>query len=147
MFMHRLSVAVVFWSLAQAVFGQGLPSAKSSKVPPQISPVRVTGHLVRVETVTAPSEMAGLARAPLRCDDAGNVYLRTDSEPQSAIHKLNSKGESVALYQATSSTMKIDVGSYFDVDADGRELYELVYPHEISRYVFVYGENGDSSLP
>lgn len=142
MFLHRLTIAVAFWSLTQAVFGQGA-SVKSSKVQAQTTAVRVTGHLVRVETVTAPSEMAGLARPPLKCDDAGNVYLRTDSEPQSAIHKLNSKGESVALYQATSSTMKIDVASYFDVDADGRELYELVYPHEISRYVFVYGDNGE----
>jgi hypothetical protein len=143
MFMHRLTVAMAFWILIPAVLGQVAPKAKPSRVLPQTAAVRVTGHLVSVETVTAPSEMAGLIRPPLRCDDAGNIYLRTDSEPQSAIHKLNSKGESIALYQATSSTMKVDVASYFDVDADGRELYELVYPHEINRYVFVYGANGE----
>lgn len=143
MSVHRLAVAVACWiTLTSGILGQGVPKAKPSKVPPQAT-MRVTGHLVRVETVTAPSEMAGLARPPLRCDEAGNIYLRTDSEPQSAIHKLNSKGESVALYQTASSTMKIDVASYFDVDPDGREVRELVYPHEINRYVFVYSADGE----
>jgi hypothetical protein len=87
--------------------------------------------------------MATVFYPPLRCDSAGNLYLRTDSGGVPAIHKLNSKGERVALFEASSNPdLKIDVARYFALDADGTELYELVYPHEINRYVFVYKSDG-----
>jgi hypothetical protein len=104
---------------------------------------RINGHLVQVDTVIAPSETVGLLRRPLKCDDDGNVYLRTDSGAVSAIHKLNLKGEKLASFDATlNPNLKVDVASYFTVAADGGELYELVYPHEMKRYIFIYGSDG-----
>jgi hypothetical protein len=79
---------------------------------------------------------------PPNCDAKGNLYLKTTPDGVSAIHKLNSKGERIALFQPKSPGLQIDFSAYFSIGPDG-DLYELVYPHEISRYVLVYGMKGN----
>jgi hypothetical protein len=99
-------------------------------------------HLVRVETVVTPAEMATEFYPPLKCDSEGNVYLQTDPGAP-AIHKLNSKGERVAVFSPSSNPdLKIDYSKYFSITTSG-ELYELVLPHEINRYIFIYKSDGN----
>lgn len=133
-------------SLAIAQSGPGPQPKASDKASPQskvTASKSVDAHLVRSATVTAPAEMATTFYPPLRCDSDGNLYLRTDSGGVPAIHKLNAKGERLALFEAGSNPdLKVDVARYFTLEADGGELYELVYPHEISRYVFIYKSDG-----
>jgi hypothetical protein len=131
-----------WWFLAalavvQASAGQQVPVAKAPPVPAvrQGDP-----HLVRVETITAPAEVATGFLSPLKCDSDGNLYFRKDHID--AVHKLNTKGEQVALFEAGASTdKKIDGVASFAVTGDG-SLYQLVNPHEFDRYVFVYKSDG-----
>jgi len=91
-------------------------------------------HLVRVQTITAPTEVNSFM-TPLKCDSDGNLYFRIGTD---AIHKLNPKGDHVALFQAAANTdKKIDAAARFALAPDG-DLYQLVMPHEFDRYVFVY---------
>jgi hypothetical protein len=101
----------------------------------------VRPHLVRVETITSPTEMATNFLPPLKCDSEGNLYFQTDPLAR-AIHKLSSKGEPIALFRASSSTdLKVDFGAFFSLDQGG-ELYQVVFPHEITRYLFTYHSDG-----
>jgi hypothetical protein len=76
---------------------------------------------------------------PLKCDADGNLYYRQDE--LDAVHKLNSKGEQVKLFQAAANTdKKIDAVASFALALDG-DLYQLVAPHEFDRYIFVYKLN------
>lgn len=130
-------------AVAQAEPKQQLPTKAAKQVQaPAAKPV--TGQLVRVETITTPSETIEVFRPPIRCDSDGDLYLHTDSAGASAIHKLNAKGERLALFEASSNPnfSKIDVASYFDLAADGGEVHELVFPHEINRYVFIFSSDG-----
>ncbi len=78
--------------------------------------------------------------APLRCDSSGNIYFRTDATD--SIHKLNQKGEQVAVFDAAANTdKKVDASASFALAPNG-DLYEIVYPHEIDRYLFVYKSDG-----
>ena len=116
------------------------PSARALQQAKAPARNTVDGHLVRVETITSPTEIAAAFYPPLRCDSDGNLYLRTDSGSVPAIHKLNAKGEKLALFEVSSNPDLKDVeGHDFALDVDGGELYELVYP---GRYVFVYKSDG-----
>jgi hypothetical protein len=93
-----------------------------------------------METITAPAGMATGFLPPLRCDRDGNLYYR--ASPIDPIHKLNLKGEEIALFRAAAGTdKKIDVSVSYALTPQGG-LYELVFPHEIHRYVFVYSPDG-----
>ncbi|MGA8541702.1 MAG: hypothetical protein WB566_19520 [Terriglobales bacterium] len=93
-----------------------------------------------METITAPAEMATGFLTPLKCDSDGNLYFRKDHADD--VHKLNLKGEQVALFQAAAnSDKKIDGVAAFTLAPDG-DLYQLVIPHEFDRYVFVYKADG-----
>ncbi len=138
--------------VTQSLSAQSVPAAQVQKSPQKgvtAAPAKDPSQLplVRVETVQAPAEMASTFSPFLKCDNEGNLYLQTDpSFP--AIHKLNPKGERVAVFQATSNPdRKIDFSRSFSIAPSG-ELYELVYPHEITRYVFVYKSDGtlDSTI-
>jgi hypothetical protein len=139
--------------LVQASIGQVSSDNAEGKRPPEAvtnaqKPSDVIyRRLVRVETVQTPGEMAVFFFSPMECDGEGNLYLQTDPG-QPAIHKLNSKGERVAVFQPTSNPdRKIDFSRSFAVAPSG-ELYELVFAHEITRYVYVYKSNGafDSTI-
>lgn len=100
-------------------------------------------HLVVVHETTTSSEDVGVFYEPLRCDSSGNVYFETDTYGSSGIHKLAPSGERLAVFTPGSNTefKKIDSTGYFTVTDTG-ELYELAFPHELSRYVFVYKSDG-----
>jgi hypothetical protein len=128
----------------QGVAQESPPAKAPAKTKPEVqSGSLLDGHLKRVETITSPTEMASSFFNSLRCDDDGNVYFRTDLDGTSGIHKLNKKAERVALFEANSNPdFKVDAATSFAVEPDGGALYELVFPHEINRYVFVYKPDG-----
>jgi hypothetical protein len=98
-------------------------------------------HLVRVETVDIPSTRADSFATPFKCDNEGNLYFQNDPR-NPAIQKFNSKGEAIALFRPTPITDKeIDAAGSFAVTLGG-ELFELVFPHERTRYVFTYEPDG-----
>ncbi len=99
-------------------------------------------HLVRAEKVEVASEVANSFDDPIECDGEGNFYLQSEQHGVSGIRKLNSKGERVAVFQPTAAAdMKIDLVGYFALGQSG-ELYQLVFTHELTRYVFVYKADG-----
>ena len=99
-------------------------------------------HLVRAEKVEVASEVANSFDDPIECDGEGNFYLQSEQHGVSGIRKLNSKGERVAVFQPTAAAdMKIDLVGYFALGQNG-ELYQLVFTHELTRYVFVYKADG-----
>jgi len=98
-------------------------------------------HLTRVGTVDVPSLSTHSFTPPFPCDADSNIYYQDDLRAP-AIHKLNSKGEEVALFQPGPNTdKKLDRGGNFAVSPNG-DLYELVFPHELTRPVFVYKSDG-----
>jgi hypothetical protein len=45
----------------------------------------------------------------MRCDSDGNLYMLTEGEAVAAVHKLNAKGERVALFDPGSDAdLKVD---------------------------------------
>jgi hypothetical protein len=140
----------MFWLLSALAIAQSAEQRKQTWIKesqrPQLPAKKaVDGHLMRVGTITSPSELADRFYRPMKCDNDGNLYLRTEVAGLPAIHKLNAKGEMVALFEARSNpnnTNKVDAASYFAFDPEGGDLYELVYPHEPGRYVYVYKADG-----
>lgn len=136
------------WALSALLMAQSSVELKGLKATKSLSPAQSpapnprAGHLVRVQTTTAPAELANEFYRPFHCDSDGNLYVRTNLGGVPAIHKLNSKGERIALFEASSNPdMKVDVAMYFVV-AQGGDVYELVYPHEMTRYAFIYKSDG-----
>ena len=100
--------------------------------------------LTPVETIEMPSEPAGMFENPLKCDADGNLYLKTETDGPTGFRKINLKAKKTILFQASSAPSdlgKLDLSTYFSVAADG-DVYQLVYPHQITRYVFVYKSDG-----
>jgi len=143
---YLIAFACVLSVLPSTARGQSQIEPKHSKPvsQPQLSaPTQVEGHLVRTKTITSPSEVIGAFRPPMRCDSNGNLYMLTDGEAVAAVHKLNAKGERVALFNPGSDAdLKVDEADYFALAEDGSELYQLVYPHEVNRYVYVFAADG-----
>lgn len=100
-----------------------------------------SGSHLSIETIRAPSEVAEALAGPPNCDAEGNLYLKTTPDGINAIHKLDANGRRIALFQPRSAGLQIDFSAYFSIAPDG-DVYELVYPHEISRYVLVYDARG-----
>lgn len=95
-----------------------------------------------MQTIVAPGEMAN-SFSYLNCDHDGNLYFSADVYGTSAVHKLNPKGERVALFRpdANPDLKTIDLFKNFAIAQDG-ELNLLVFPHEIDRYINVYKSDG-----
>ena len=131
-----LSTSIVNCSAQSFSPSKGQPGTKTETKPPP------TGHLVPVGTVVAPTEVASSFDLPIKCDTDGNLYLQSEHFGASGIRKLNDKGERIALFQPNANPeMKIiGVGDYA-VSPSG-ELYEIVLPEEITRYVMVYKSDG-----
>lgn len=122
---------------AQSSKAHGPTQAKDSN-----NDVLVDRYLVPVKTVTAAGEVATSFWQPLLCDSEGDIYLGTDHAGISGIHKVNAKGERLAVFSAHANPdLKIDVSRSFTIGPGG-DLYELVYPHEITRYVMIYKGDG-----
>ncbi len=99
-------------------------------------------HLAVVQTIVAPSEMIGNV-GRLACDSSGNIYLgMADPYATDSVHKLNSKAELVATFRSDANPdLKADLALAFSLSPTG-ELYQLVFPKEITRYAFVYKPDG-----
>ena len=146
---HR-SVGLLYFSLVMSVFSwsqqPNKEQANAKANPAQLSKNNDEGarnyrHLTRVETVTSAAEFTNLFHPPLYCDGDGNMYFQTNPA-RPAIYKLNAKAERVGLYQASANPdLKVDLSRSFAVADDG-DVYELIFAHEITRYVFVYKADG-----
>jgi hypothetical protein len=130
--------------LGQAASKPRPPQSSKTLPPTEAAATKsVDGHLVRVQTITTPSEMVTWFYSPLRCDNDGNLYLPLEVTDMPAIRKLNQKGERVALYEANKAPdFKVDLAPWYAVDPEGGDLYLLAEPHELSRYVFAYKSDG-----
>jgi hypothetical protein len=137
-----LSICWLLTALAVGQASSGPQQQSGGKEPPAPAGAakQANLHLVRVQTITASADFTTGFLAPLKCDGDGNLYYRQD--PLDAIHKLNPKGEKVALFQAAANTdKKIDGVAAFALATNG-DLYQLVFPHEFDRYLFGYKSDG-----
>lgn len=97
-------------------------------------------YLKPVQTFDVPSVASGLFGL-MKCDGDGNLYLAIPHERTAEIHKLNAKGEGLLLVPDTDPEMKMDAFGSFAVGRNG-ELYEIAFPHDITRQVLVYKSDG-----
>jgi hypothetical protein len=74
------------------------------------------------------------------CDGDGNIYINTWPDGVHAIHKLNARGERVAVFLPNSPGVRVDMAMSFSIAPDG-DVYQLIHGHD-GRYVFVYRPNG-----
>lgn len=145
--MSKLTLAMLLVSASVTLncWAQTAPMQKPPSGPQQSRGDTVARHgrLMLASTVKAPAELAGTFFDPLKCDQDGNLYLRLYGDTISAIHKLNPKGERVAIFEPRTATpdLKVDFGLYFSVAPDGY-LYPLTFVQEITRYVFIYKPDG-----
>jgi len=145
MLYRGLRMFLACWLLPAFAMGQVSPAAKDGPSPK--APAALVGNiqpsvqpLVMIQTITAPAELATDFYPPLRCDSDGNLYFRRDH--LDAVHKISPKGEPLAQFQAAANTnKKIDLVMSFTLGPND-DLYELVFPHEFDRYVFVYRRDG-----
>lgn len=92
-----------------------------------------------VQIVKSPSELAESLSSP-ECDSDGSVYFITSPDGVRAIHKLNARGERVALFQPISPGVRVDMSLNFALARNG-DVYQLIHGHD-GRYVFVYKPDG-----
>ena len=138
-----LSVVLLFAAVLQAsLWGQSADAA-----PAVLSKAKELSKkvLVNSRTILVPGELANYIAEPVKCDDGGNIYITTDQWGVSAIHKLNAKGERVAMFQAKSDAgFKVAMAVRLSIANDGR-LYQLVALRgsgDLARYVLVYNPDG-----
>jgi hypothetical protein len=114
------------------------PQAVTKKVDKQST----TGHLTPVETIVSPSELASGFDQPFTCDNDGNLYLQSERFGVSGVRKLNPKGERTVLFQPSANPdFRLDGVGDYALSPSG-ELYQIVFPHEITRYVMVFKSDG-----
>jgi len=103
--------------------------------------------LVGAQSVVATSELANYIAEPVKCDSNGNIYITTDQWGISAVHKLNAKGERLAMFQPNSdASFKVAMAVRLSIANDGR-LYQLVALRgsgDPARYVLVYSADGSN---
>jgi len=101
-----------------------------------------SGHLTPVDTVVSPSELASSFDQPFTCDKDGNLYLQSERFGVSGVRKINPKGERTVLFQPSANPeFRLDGVGSFALSPNG-ELYQFVFPHEITRYVMVFKSDG-----
>jgi hypothetical protein len=112
------------------------PATKAHGIKPGENAPRQLG----IETLKIASEQAG-AYNGMTCDSDGNLYLGGEPDGVPGIVKLNAKGERLAVFQPNSADLKVDRPGSFSIAPDG-DVYQLIWAHELSRYVFVYRSDG-----
>ena len=142
---HLVGTFIFVWLLVSFASGQSapVPQQKDTKAKPAQAGKKKQSnlHLTRTETVTIPSVLISSFSPPFKCDSDGNIYLQND-RLSPAIQKFSSKGEPGPLFQPAPNTdKKLDLAGNFAI-GPGDDLYELVYPHEMYQYVFVYKSDG-----
>lgn len=82
-----------------------------------------------------------------KCDKDGNLFFMTDVDPQVGIQKINSKGETVAVFRASSAPdLQADIAQHFWLAPNG-DVYQLVQARPVGTekhadYVFIYDKDG-----
>ena len=118
-----------------------LSAQSSPKGKPEAAGTGVVRHLAVVQTVKTP-EMANSISVPVRCDDQGNLYARTEPSGVASIRKLNAKGELAALFQPSSVTdLKVLISLKFDLDGSGG-VYQLAVGQKPPLYVIMFKSDG-----
>jgi hypothetical protein len=99
-------------------------------------------ELVASQTIRAKSEMAESLYEPLRCDGDGNIYFQKYSYAVPTLRKLSPKGEALADFNPEANPdLPVENTGNFAVTKSG-DVYMLVFPHEITRYVFQFKPDG-----
>lgn len=109
-----------------------------------VAETKVFSHLTETETqVLTPATAESSFVSPLVCDEEGNLYLQTEQAGFSTIRKLSPKGETLATFDtaSVSDVKPIDISGPFSVSQDG-ELYQLVFPEDVVRYVAIFDSHG-----
>lgn len=103
----------------------------------------VADHLTVAQRIVISSETAVPLEKPQKCDGEGNLYLQSEHGGAFGIRKVSSKGKILTTFRAatTAEFGEIDYVGDFAVAPNG-DVYELVFPHEVNRYVFVYASDG-----
>jgi hypothetical protein len=95
---------------------------------------------LKFEIVESSSEMAEAIAFP-ECDGDGNLYFTTAPDGVHAIHKVNQRGQRVAVFLPNSPGVRVDFPQNFAIAPSG-DIYQLIHAHETTRYVFVYKPDG-----
>jgi hypothetical protein len=144
--MWKLRFALLFVSLVTPVICRAQASSVPKAAVKKVDKQSTSGHLVPVETVAAPSELANGFGQPFTCDNEGNLYLQSERFGLSGVRKINAKGERTVLFQPSANPeFRLDGVGYFALSPSG-ELYQFVFPHEITRYVMVFKSDGTYKL-
>ena len=140
--MWKLGFALLLVSLATSLECRAQAASAPKAVAKKVDKQSSTGHLVPVETVVTATEMGGLFDEPSACDSDGNLYLQSEHLGTSGVRKINAKGERTVLFRPDANPVfRLDGVGYFAVTPGG-ELYQFVFPHEITRYVMVFKPDG-----
>lgn len=100
-------------------------------------------HLSPVETISSKSEFA-TSFSDLNCDSDGNLYLGPLRPGSTAVRKLNSKGDLIALFEPTSADSNIPVmgAAHYSLTPDG-DLYLMVSSQNDSKWsILVFRADG-----
>jgi hypothetical protein len=76
--MWKLRFALLFVSLVTPVICRAQASSVPKAAVKKVDKQSTSGHLVPVETVAAPSELANGFGQPFTCDNEGNLYLQSE---------------------------------------------------------------------
>jgi len=102
----------------------------------------VVGVLTTLQRKSLKSEVASILYDPVKCDSEGSVYYTTDATGSSVLRKLSLSGERLAEFRPGANPEKpIDLFQDYTISPDG-EVFMLVFPHEIDRYIFAYKPDG-----
>jgi hypothetical protein len=138
-----IMVCLLFTIHPRVLLGQNAAVPKQRAEPQAKKDAPAARELVLTQTTLVPLEAAGTIATPLHCDSDANLYFQSDHFGVTGIRKLNPKGERLAVFQAAASPdiTKLDLVSSFALGQDG-SVYELAFPHEITRFVVVFKSDG-----
>jgi hypothetical protein len=141
--MWKLRFALLCISLVALLVNCRAQSSSAPKaVAKKVDQQSTTGHLAPVETIVSPSELASGFDQPFTCDNNGNLYLQSERFGTSGVRKINLKGERTVLFRPSANPeFRLDGVGSFALSPSG-ELYQIVFPHEITRYVMVFKSDG-----
>jgi len=131
-----IAVCVLAFLFPRTLYAQSPSTAK-----PEASEKGIARHLTVVQTTKTP-ETASTITVPVRCDDHGNLYARTEPSGVASIRKLTPKGELAALFQPSSVTdLKVNLSLQFDLDGSGGE-YQLALGEKPPLRVITFKSDG-----
>jgi hypothetical protein len=102
-----------------------------------------SGRQLEIVKTATTSSTQYVFEMPLKCDDAGNIYVKSREEGFSAIHKFSPAGERVASFAAsTCPDIKVQIAGAFFVAPDGRVSQVVFSPNEMQPSILVFKDDG-----